>query len=44
VVVPGLSNVVAVTTGHRTSCAWTREGKVLCWGELDRAADEAPPH
>ncbi|HEX3759962.1 MAG TPA: RCC1 domain-containing protein, partial [Kofleriaceae bacterium] len=43
VVVPGLRDVASLATGHRTSCALTAAGQVLCWGELDRR-DETPPH
>jgi hypothetical protein len=31
-VVPGLEDVVQVTTARNTSCARQRDGQVLCWG------------
>jgi len=38
----GFYRLPNIPTGHRTSCAVTGAGKVLCWGELDRS-DETPP-
>jgi alpha-tubulin suppressor-like RCC1 family protein len=35
VAVAGLSDVVAVATGAKHSCALTKSGRVMCWGKND---------
>ena len=44
VAVRDLADVTVLSTGHRTSCAQTSKGAVLCWGELDRDLPEPRPN